>query len=146
MMGLAKSDCKPIGCGGCAGAEAGACAKNTFKPFKCIIEKWSDTLGKLKGLASVIGRSSYIIPLSAGFHKNELRHGERYFRSAIPLEKNSTVFFDLTDKVSDFVLGLKVQLAPKFVQTIRAHELMTTCRCKKRVRLQVLPAAVINCF
>ena len=56
MMGLAKSDCKPTGCGGCAGAEAGACAKNAFKPFKCIIEKWSHTLGKSTELASDIGR------------------------------------------------------------------------------------------
>ena len=55
VRGLAKSAGKPVGGGGCAGAGAGACAKSAFKAFKCIVEMWPDTLGKLTGLASVIG-------------------------------------------------------------------------------------------
>ena len=54
-IGGAGWPCVPPGAA--AGAEEDACAKNTFKPFKCIIEKWSDTLGKLKELASVIGHA-----------------------------------------------------------------------------------------
>ena len=76
-MGLANRDCKGVGGGGCAGAGAAASARNTFKLFKCIIEKWSDTLGKLTELASVIGRSlpeSAFVPPPVGFPQNEHRH------------------------------------------------------------------------
>jgi hypothetical protein len=105
MMGLAKSDCKPTGCGGCAEVEAGACASNTFKPFKCIIEKWSVTLGKLTELASVIGCVRSDVSFLTGFERlpaNERRHVGRKSRSGHFIQTDYADFFDFNVWLSNF--------------------------------------------